>query len=174
MKRTIIGIACAALVCTGCGITTQQVVQDKVVQEQRTAEHRNEYSNGFKAGYEAAKQELANKLSEDTQALKALQIYHRLIYEGAMAPPEVVTIHKPEQLSSDGQRYLSSQTETVIRRPARFVRTDALAALLDSQKAELYGVFPDAKSASAAVQQLQGKAGVIPTDDGRFAVYRLE
>lgn len=173
MKRTIVGIACAAVLCSGCGITTQNVVADKVVKEKQAEEVQKEYASGFRAGYEAARQELAKKISEDAQAMKALKIYQRLIYEGAMAPPEVVTIHKPEQLSADGQHYTSAYTETIIRRPARFVRKDPLAALLDERKADLYGIFPDEESTAAAVKQLNGKAGVIPTNDGRYAVYRL-
>jgi hypothetical protein len=159
--------------CSGCGITTQNVVPDKVVREKQTEAVQEEYASGFRAGYEAARQELAKKISEDAQAMKALKIYQRLIYEGAMAPPEVVTVHRPERLSPDGQRYTSAQTETVIRRPARFVRKEPLAALLSEQRADIYGIFPDGESAAAAARQLKGKAGVIPTDDGRYAVYQL-
>jgi hypothetical protein len=172
MKRTVVTIACAAMLCSGCGITTQTVVPDKVVREKQTEAVQEEYASGFRAGYEAARQELAKKISEDAQAMKALKIYQRLIYEGAMAPPEVVTIHRPERLSADGQRYTSAQTETVIRRPARFVRIDPLSSLL-SERGELYGIFPDEESAAAAIRQVQGKTGVIPTDDGRYAVYEL-
>jgi hypothetical protein len=42
-----------------------------------------------------------------------------------------------------------------------------------NERGELYGIFPDEESAAAAARQLKGKAGVIPTDDGRYAVYQL-
>ena len=170
---------CLTMALTGCGVFTQQVVDPEAVDKKReavTAEER--YRAGFESGYEAARAELTKKLAEDAEAMKALKIYRAMIYEGAMAPPEVVVVHRPEQLSPDGQRYSPAGMEAVIRRPARFVSREALNGLLaKGGRSQLFGVFPDKAAADAAVATLSNKkapedtVSVLTTPDGRYAVY---
>lgn len=180
MKLTTAVVSvCLAVGLAGCGTFTQQVVDPETVDKKREAAEAEEcYRAGFESGYEAARLELAKKLAEDAEAMKALKIYRSMIYEGAMAPPEVVVIHRPERLSADGQRYSPAGMEAVIRRPARFVSREALNGLLaKGGRSQLFGVFPDKEAADAAVLNLskdkepEDTISVLPTSDGRYAVY---
>ncbi len=161
----------------GCGFFRQSVVSDRDVARQRAKIRKTaQYRNGYNAGYDAAKQELQKTLADNVAEMKALRNYRRLVYQGGIAAPQVVTVHRPAEISSDGQHYTSSKTESIIVRPAQFVDPGAMSSLLGKGRLYLYGVFDTPREAQSASESLAAtietgdSTAMLQTPRGRYAV----
>ena len=158
---------------SGCGVFTQQVTPQEVVRSERLRMERDiGFKQGFRAGYAQAQEDMVEYLNENAEALVALRNFQQLVTTKGMYAPQIVAVHRPATISSDGQKYHGGSVDLVIRRPAMFANPNVVQDLLGANNVYVVGFYSDRLKANLAMANVQtrldeelsgDKAAVIST-----------
>ncbi len=163
---------------TGCaGAFVQRISPEQsVIDHARRSAYEKGIAEGTSLGMDICKAKTINLIREDIEALKAFQMYDRLVRGGVVVPPRIVTIVSQGGVSRNGKQLTAPSLSMIIQKEAYFTDTSFLKRLADSVTVYLVGFYENQQDAQARLKAIskqidrKDSAEITQTDKGDYAL----